>query len=283
MKYLNGLLLTIGLALLSNIIAPYLGRVGVVTIATLFRLGYKTIIMVIFVQTVTIISGYFIGRLFGFSKKFSTLLGVGNAVCGSSAIVAVSPVIEAEQSEIGISIGVVNLLGTVGIFAIPALALSILNYNDQQTASLIGGSLQAVGQVVASGFSVNETVGEMATLIKMSRIVMLGPIIIIISLLGRGTNSTTKSKNKFQIPAIVVGFICLAILRIILDSTTSLGSGFWGIEARISKFILTTAMVAIGMKIKFKDLIREGHKAILVGLSIFIVEILALILFIHWL
>ena len=106
------------------------------------------------------------------NKKTSLLLGVGNAVCGSSAIAAVSPVIKAEESDTGISIGVVNFLGTIGIFILPALAIKVLHFADLQASTLIGGSLQAVGQVVAAGFSVSDNVGEIATIIKMARIAM---------------------------------------------------------------------------------------------------------------
>ncbi len=248
---------------------------------SLSALGFFPLLIIVFVQIITILTGLGMGKLFGFNSKTSLLLGVGNAVCGSSAIAAVSPVIKAEESDTGISIGVVNFLGTIGIFLVPALAVKVLNLAEMQTGILIGGSLQAVGQVVAAGFSVNDKVGEISTIIKMARIAMLGPIILVISLLLNKKNSKKSQKKKINrgnlIPAIIVWFIIFSIIRSLADYFKLSPSLPWKEVSQVSKFILTIAMVGIGMKIKFIDLIKQGPKSLTVGLLIFIVQLISLV------
>lgn len=246
--------------------------------STLLSLGFFPLLMVLLVQSVTIFSGVIIGRVLGLNKKLSMLLGVGNAVCGSSAIAAVSPVIKADQNDVGISIGVVNFLGTLGIFLLPVLAIKIVHFNAFQTSGLIGGSLQAVGQVVASGFSVSDKVGELATIIKMARIVMLGPIIVLISFFVKSIDHNKKVKRQY-LPAIVTFFLLCVLLRSLFSAFVPQLGFLWPIISKFSKFILTVAMVGIGMKIKFRDLLSQGPKALLVGILVFFVQLITLVCF----
>lgn len=249
-------------------------------VKSLLNIGILPLVIIIIVQFITILTGSALGRLFGFNKKTSLLLGVGNAVCGSSAIAAVSPVIKAEESDTGISIGVVNFLGTIGIFILPALAIKVLHFADLQASTLIGGSLQAVGQVVAAGFSVSDNVGEIATIIKMARIAMLGPIILIISLLlnrkKRKNSQNSKISKKNLLPAIIVWFILFSIIRSLADYFNLSQHIPWHNISQISKFILTVAMVGIGMKIKFADLLKQGPKSLTVGALVFLVQLISL-------
>ncbi len=248
---------------------------------SLVSIGIFPLLIIVFVQFITILTGIGLGKLFGFNKKTSLLLGVGNAVCGSSAIAAVSPVIKAEDSDTGISIGVVNFLGTIGIFLIPALAIKVLNYSDLQASTMIGGSLQAVGQVVAAGFSVNDKVGEISTVIKMARIAMLGPIILVISLLLNHKKKNNANSEKLQrnnlLPAIIVWFIIFSIIRSLADYFNVSQHIPWHSISQLSKSILTVAMVGIGMKIKFADLLKQGPKSLTVGALIFLVQLTSII------
>ena len=144
------------------------------------QLGYQTIILIIVGVFVTISSAMLFAKLFKFDKKFALMLGIGNAVCGSSAIAATKGVVKAKGDEVGISVAVVNLLGTVGIFLIPFVASYILKFQDTQSGILVGNTLQAVGQVVAGGFSISDTAGQSATIVKMGRVLILTPLIVIL-------------------------------------------------------------------------------------------------------
>lgn len=109
------------------------------------------------------------------------LIGVGTAICGSSAIAAAAPLMARERKEVGISVGVVSVLGVAGIFLLP-LWTGLLGLNVQDTGFVIGGTLQSIAHVVAAGFSINDDVGNLAVTIKMGRVAMLVPLVLYLSM-----------------------------------------------------------------------------------------------------
>ncbi|MER2002506.1 MAG: putative sulfate exporter family transporter, partial [Carnobacterium inhibens] len=112
------------------------------------QVGSIGFIFVILQMVLTILFAYWIGRTMKFNKKMSLLMGAGNAVCGSSAIGTVSPVIEADKKDKAMSITIVNVIGTILMVLLPILS-SVLYQNEVvQTSALIGGTVQSIGQVV---------------------------------------------------------------------------------------------------------------------------------------
>ncbi|AGB41600.1 putative membrane protein [Halobacteroides halobius DSM 5150] len=243
-------------------------------LAILAQLGLAAVLIIIIMVVATISLGYLWGQYFGLSRSFSLLLGIGNGVCGSSAIGATAPLIAQDEEEIGLSIGVVNLLGTLGIFLLPVLTY-LLNLAEAESSIMIGGTLQAVGQVVAAGFSINERIGNLATVIKMGRILMLGPIVLLLSLF---TNQETKKESKVTIPFFIIGFFVFSLvgsfnlLPVIVSSYLQ----------NFSKILLTIAMTAIGLEIKLTSLINQGPKALLTGGLVFISQLILIISLIYF-
>jgi len=223
------------------------------------KLGVKGVLLVVIVMTFTIVVAYFIGKKLGFNREFSLLMGSGNAVCGSSAIGASAPVLKAKEDEIGISVAVVNLTGTILMFVLPLLAVNIFKFDELESGILIGGSLQSVGQVVASGSMINEEVQEIATLVKMVRVLMLGGVILAFSYIGGKESSSENS--KISVPPFIIAFFILGILA----SFKIMPSNLVSFLKLASSTLLTIAMVGIGMKIKFSDLLSEGPKAMIFG------------------
>ena len=232
-------------------------------LAVLGELGLEFIMIVIVMVFSSITLSYLLGRLLGVSKSFSLLLGIGNGICGSSAIGATAPLVAEKEEEIGLSIGVVNLLGTIGIFLLPLLT-SLLKLSAPKSGLMIGGTLQAVGQVVAAGFSVSEKVGRLATVVKMGRVLMLGPIVLLLSFLFQQDDSSQQ--KKVSIPPFIVGFFIFSLLGSLNLLPTSLVENL----KTLSKILLTIAMAGIGLKIKVSDLTDQGPKALLLGVLIFI-------------
>ncbi|BDU51531.1 YeiH family protein [Haliovirga abyssi] len=247
--------------------------------AVLLKLGFKSIIFIGLMITITISSGYFISKFFGFDKKFGLLLGTGNAVCGSSAIAATAPVLESDDESIGLSVAAVNLMGTLGIFFIPVIA-SIAGFGNLQEGTLIGGTLQAVGQVVASGFSVNDSVGAIATVVKMGRVLSLGVVIIVLDLImSKDKIKIEEKKSKFKIirvPYFIVGFFILSVISSI-NIFPSYAISFVNL---IGKWLLIFSMAAVGLKINFTTLIEKGKKLILLELLIELVQVSSAVLLI---
>lgn len=243
-------------------------------------INYKTVLILIILIIVTILSAKIIGKFFNLSPTMSLLIGVGNGICGSSAIASTSSVIGADEKEAGFSIAVINILGAVGIFLLPGLIVLLGIDTLYHQGVLIGGTIQAVGQVTAAGFIVGDEVGRLATLIKMVRILMLGPVLIILTLLYSKQKNTQKKVSMIYVPPFILGFIALSVI----SSTGVFPDDIIASLSSLSKYLLILAMSAIGMNVSIKYILDKGVKILCVScITFFIQIILCLVLVSKWL
>lgn len=237
--------------------------------SVLQSLGLNAIFIIIIALALTLLFSLFLAKVFNFDKRFSLMLGIGNGICGSAAIAATKNIIKLNQQHTALSIAIVNFLGTIGIFALPAIG-ALFAFDDVKIGVLIGNTLQAVGHVVASGFAVNETVGQSATLVKMGRVLLLTPVVIIlIFVMAKKSNSSSKSISILQVPPFIIGFIGFSIIA----SFQILPENIVHLISLASKYLLLVAMAAIGLKISFHQIKNHGGKALLIGTYIFIFQI----------
>lgn len=176
-------------------------------VSTLMELGVECILFIVLQMTVTIVGALYIGKKLGFSDNFRYLMASGNAVCGSSAVAATAPVIDADDKDKGIVITIVNVTGIFLMFVLPVLTQKIYNHDLTQTSAMIGGTLQSVGQVVASGAMVSEPVKDLSTIFKIVRVILLVVVVFVFGHLKHKSNTEiikeeikdTKSQ-KIKVP-----------------------------------------------------------------------------------
>lgn len=253
-----------------------------VTFQTIAQIGGKGAFFVLSQMTVTILSAYFIGLRMNFSQNISLLMAGGNAVCGSSAIASIAPTIHAKEEEKGQVITLVNLLGTVLMLLLPLISASLYGTQLLAKSALVGGTLQSVGQVVASASMINGDVVELAMLFKIMRIMLL---VVVVYLFGQLKQKTTppSSQTSAQLkqkrplfPWYILGFIIFCVLNSlftlpgIISSTAHFFSGWFEI----------TALAAIGLRLDFKKFFKEGKRFLIYGLSVGFIQVIAAILFI---
>lgn len=238
----------------------------------LVELGPLAVVVILASIATALLVSVQLGAMLGYSREFSLLMGAGNGICGSSAVAATSMAIDADEAKTGISISVVNLLGTIGIFALPAV-IRMLALDDVQSGLLVGGTLQAFGQVVAAGFSVNDDVGNIATVVKMGRVLMLGPMVVLIGawvqshLPSDGGEGSTQT--GVQIPRFIIGFFVLSIIA----SLNVLPPEVIHWLRTGGKFLLVVAMAGIGMRIQLQTLFKSGAGALLFGAAVSVIQI----------
>ena len=236
----------------------------------IISVGWQGVLFIILQMAFTIIIAYCIGKLLKFGKKFSLLMCAGNAVCGSSAIGTISGIIHPSAKDKGISITTVNLTGTVLMVTLPFLSGALYGHETMQTSALIGGTLQSVGQVIGSATFVNSDVVAMATVFKIIRIIFIVFVALIFSklntnegerLISRSSTIGEEKKVKARIPWYIIGFFLLSVIATfnivpeILSQTAH----------TISSQFEIIALAGIGMRVKFRDLIKDGPKALLYG------------------
>jgi len=235
-------------------------------------LGIKSILMIVTALIVTLSTALLLAKPLKFDRRFALLLGIGNGICGSSAIAATKDILGASEEETGLSVAIVNFLGTIGLFLLPLLGTWILKFTEINTGLLLGNTLQAVGQVVAAGFSVSETTGQTATIIKMTRILMLTPVILVLiwSAPQRvGATSPHHKKQQVSIPPFIIGFFLFSLI----PTLGLLPENVIHIIKHIAKFALATAMAGVGMKITFSSILKKGRAALGLATLIFLVQI----------
>ena len=245
----------------------------------ILALGWNGLAFIACQMALTIVAAYQIGRHMGFGKKFSLLMGAGNAVCGSSAIATVSPVVEADSKDKGISITIVNVTGTILMVLLPLITGFVYQHEVLHTSAMIGGTLQSIGQVIASAQLVGGEVVETATIFKIIRIVFIVLVALVYSrvnadrddtpLFVRGEAAGTKAV-KAGVPWFIIGFFLMAILH----SLGVIPAPVSAVAKLVSQQFEIIALAAIGMRVKFRDLAAEGPRAMVYGVSVGACQIL---------
>lgn len=242
-------------------------------LASLASLGPSAALVILVTLGVAFGASLLIGPRLGYSREFSLLIGAGNGVCGSSAVAAASRAIDARESDIGISISVVNLLGTLGIFLVPSIA-RLFSLDVAGGGLLVGGSLQAVGQVVAAGNILGGEVGLVAVAVKMGRVLMLGPVVVALGILARRAGNRAIRRSHVGVPLFIVGFFALSVLA----SFGVLPTPMVNMLATLGKALLIVAMAGIGMRIHFRALYQSAPRALLFGALVSTLQVGALLL-----
>jgi uncharacterized integral membrane protein (TIGR00698 family) len=205
----------------------------------------------------SIVFSYFLGRTIGLPTKLALLVAVGNSICGNSAIAAVAPVIRADKKDIATAIALTAIVGVLVVLTLPFL-IPVVGLSHYQYGMLAGMTVYAVPQVVAASFPVSQLSGEVATLVKLVRVLFLGPIVFVFSLGARvyGGANAVASKRPALIPWFIVGFLGLAALRT-LDVIPMPAVGAAGFA---SKGLMILAMAGLGLGVDLAALRRVGPR-----------------------
>ena len=242
-------------------------RIGVallglrISVSMLSDLGLPLILLVIAGLVATIGVGLLIGPRFGYGPRFSFLTAGSVAICGASAAMAIAAILpkdERSEQRLVFTVVGVTLLSTIAMILYPIFATSI-GMDELQTGIFLGATIHDVAQVVGAGFSVSESTGETATLIKLFRVAMLAPVVVIATMVIRMNVTTTDDMQRPPIlPFFVIGFIALATL----NSLATLPVAISDTAGTLSKWALLTSIAAVGMKTSIKDVAQVGGAAI---------------------
>ncbi len=219
----------------------------------------------------TFILGWWAGtKLFGLDRDTAVLTAAGSSVCGAAAVLATEPVLKAEPYKSAVAVGTVVLFGTIAMFTYPALYRSgILHMDPSIYGIYVGGTVHEVAQVVAAGGAVSDISMNNAVIVKMTRVMLIAPLLIILGILiSRGTSAAKSGQKKFAItiPWFAVWFIAMAGVNSFLVNIESLKPLIHGIN-QVDTFLLTMAMTALGMETSVEKFKQAGIKPVLLALT----------------
>ncbi len=235
-----------------------------VAIGDIADLGIVAGLVIVAAMILTILFGLWFAQILGLSRAFGALAGVATAVCGASAALATSTVLpkyEAKEAETVFVIVAVNLLSTIAMVAYPPLA-QFLGFNDLQTGILLGGTIHDVAQVVGAGFSVNESVGASSVVVKLFRVLLLLPVILIV---GRFFLKPA-SDAKVPVPVFAFGFLLLCLVNSsihLLPGLIPVYSLFKSAAETLSTWGFLVAIAALGLGTSLQSIAKLGIRHIL--------------------
>ncbi|HET9004198.1 MAG TPA: putative sulfate exporter family transporter [Gemmatimonadaceae bacterium] len=230
-----------------------------VNLPALLRAGPALLGGIILIVALALAFGYTMGRAFGLAPKLAVLVACGNAICGNSAIAAVAPVIGANPDDVASSIAFTAVLGVVMVLGLPLL-ITPLTLSHYQYGVVAGMSVYAVPQVLAATFPVSALSGEVGTLVKLVRVLMLGPVVLFFSVVSRRRARARGDAQRLAIgklvPWFIVGFIVLAVLR----STGIIPVAVAAPVRELSRLLTIVAMAALGLGVDVRAVARAGSR-----------------------
>ena len=224
-------------------------------------LGQYGIIIGIISALVCLISSYFLGKLWGLEPSASLALGSGGAICGNSAVVAVSKPLKLDEEMTAVILAVINILGVITFLLIPIFSL-YWGFSDIESGIWAGSTIHAVPQAVSAGEIMGEDAMIMATTVKLSRVALLAILIPIFTLIGNKISyEDNYTSEKLNVPFFVPGFVLASVI-----STWFLPELITEVLVDISKIFLVIIMASIGFFINRSGINEVGSKVMIIGL-----------------
>jgi uncharacterized integral membrane protein (TIGR00698 family) len=230
-----------------------------ISAATVFALGPAMLVGIACVVSLAIASSYLICRGLGLPLRMAILIACGNSICGNSAIAAVAPVIGADSADVASSIAFTAVLGVIVVLGLPFL-VPILKLSLEQYGVLAGLTVYAVPQVLAATLPIGALSNQIGTVVKLVRVLMLGPVVLGLSLIsGKLGEKPKAAKPKLHelVPWFIVGFLLVAAIR-------SLGLIPEVLLAPLTKtaaILTTVSMAALGLGVDVRVVAKAGARA----------------------
>lgn len=226
------------------------------------KVGAESLSVMIFTLAAAFGVAYVGGKLLKLDVHTTTLIGAGTAICGGSAIAAVAPVIRAKDKDVAFSISTIFLFNILAVFIFPALG-HYFNFSDLGFGMWAGTAINDTSSVVAAGYSYSNAAGDYATIVKLTRALMIVPICIVLAVMtARKQVGEVDVKIADIFPWFILWFVVSSIVNTIgilpVEAANALGS--------LGKFCIILAMTAIGLKTHLKHLISNGIRPIVLGL-----------------
>lgn len=258
-------------------------RVGVallglrITLEQVMALGWAPLAMVLLGVTLTIGLSVLAARALGFQGLFGLLTGGATAICGASAALALSAALpqhpQKERATLFTVIGV-SALSTIAMVLYPMLVTG-LGMDARGAGLFLGATIHDVAQVVGAGYSLSRETGDVATLVKLLRVAMLLPVIVLATAITRArmvADAEGAGREGPTRPPLLPGFAVAFALLVGVNSTGAVPQALQSLGAETSRWCLVAAIAGIGMKTRLADLVTVGLKpvALMIGETVFL-------------
>lgn len=240
------------------------------SVKVILSVGKLSLMVMIFTLLTCFGGGYFIGKALKLNWKLSNLISAGTGICGGSAIAAIAPVIDAEDSDIAYAISATFLFDMAMIVLFPIMG-RMMGLSDMAYGLWAGTAVNDTSSVVAAGYAFSEGAGDFATMVKLTRTLSIIPTVLVFSFVNlrlkrKGNPDIKHSKVDIAglFPWFILGFLAMAMINSLGVIPTEVST----FAKDVSKFLMVTALAAIGLNTSFKDMKKSGVNPMIHGFII---------------
>lgn len=234
-----------------------------------FKVGSQTLLLMVFTLTAAFLTAYIAGKLLKLDGNTKTLIGVGTAICGGSAIAATAPVIHADDEEVAHSISTIFLFNVIAAFLFPFLG-HLFGMSDHSFGLWAGTAVNDTSSVVAAGYTFSNAAGNLAVIVKLTRTLMIVPVTLVLAIYTSRKSAGT-GKSGYSIAKIFPWFVLGFVAASVLNTFVPLPSGVYSFLSQVGKFVIVMAMASIGLNTNVVKLVKSGGKPILLGFICWVV------------
>lgn len=242
-------------------------------IRIVLEVGKMSLYVMVFTLLTCFGIGHFVGKALKINWKLSNMISAGTGICGGSAIAAIAPVIDADDSDIAYAMSATFLFDMAMIVLFPVMGQA-MGLSDMAYGLWAGTAVNDTSSVVAAGYAFSEAAGDFATMVKLTRTLSIIPTAIIFALISAhlkrkeaGADGETVMADLRLIkiiPWFILGFLALAVINSFGVIPETVSSGM----KDVSKFLMVCALAAIGLNTSFKDMKKSGFAPMLHGFII---------------
>ena len=241
------------------------------SVSTIMSVGKMTFFVMIFTFAMCFGGGYFVRKLFGLNWKLSNLISAGTGICGGSAVAAIAPVIDADDKDIAFAMSSTFLFDMVMVALYPLMGKA-LGMSDIAYGIWAGTSVNDTASVVASGYAFSEAAGDFATMVKLTRTIAIIPTVLVFAYIGTRIKQKEMTAagggQKVNLVKVIPWFIGGFLLLAGLNSFGLIPTAASGVMKSASKFLMVTALAAIGLGTSITDFRKAGLKPMFYGITI---------------
>src|ERR1700722_6563491 len=240
------------------------------TITQVIEVGGRGIGIIATTLLATFAFTVWMGQLLGVDRKLAQLIAAGTSICGASAVIATNTVTNAHDEDVAYAVACVTVFGSVAMFAYPLLP-GLLHLDPHAFGLWTGASIHEIAQVVAAAFQDGQKAGEFGTIAKLSRVMLLAPMVIALGLIAthRAKNTdpaASGSSARPPMPWFVLGFVALVGVNSLIAIPAE--ARVW--IATVTTFMLSVALAAMGLETDIRKLAAKGLRPALLGALAFL-------------
>jgi uncharacterized integral membrane protein (TIGR00698 family) len=230
--------------------------------------GLQSLSVTLLTMTAAFLAAWLLGRLLGVQDKLKILIGVGTAICGGSAIAAVTPIIKPDEHDTAFAISTIFLFNVVAVLLFPLLG-HLMHLSDHGFGLWAGTAINDTSSVVAAGYSYSKTAGDFATIVKLTRATLIIPVCLALAF-AVAVRQKRQGNRDFKLRKIFPWFILWFLVASAIRTAGLVPIPVQPAIHRLAEFLIIVALTAIGLSADLRRMVSSGPRPILLGLGVWV-------------